>query len=101
MATIYAQRSRSWIALTIVPIIAGATATGCQPQGAGSITIGDLGQRRKPPVALEKKAPAKPGRTTDQDNPPVYKSINEQIREVDRRPGSRRMSNPLFWTIMI
>jgi hypothetical protein len=85
-ATNHALRSRFQIALALVLIIGATTATGCQPQGAGSITVGDPGKWRKPPVSPEKWARAKLGRAKEQTNPPVYKSIKEQIREANRRP---------------
>jgi hypothetical protein len=71
----------------VVGLLSVTTAvTGCQPQGARSISVGDPAHWRKPPVAPSKKAPTRIVRTKGQDNPPAYKSIKEHLRQAGRKP---------------
>jgi hypothetical protein len=84
MGMIHGPCSRFRITLAAVLLFA-ATAPGCQPDGAGSIIVGDSGRWRKPPLASSKKAPTKPARTKGQGSPPAYKSIKERVRELARQ----------------
>ena len=77
--------SRLRINLAVGLFIAAAT-TGCQPEGAGSIDVGDPSRWRKPPVASSTKTPTNLARTKGQGSPPAYKSIKDQGRDLARKP---------------
>jgi serine/threonine protein kinase len=76
----------SRLALAVALLIAAPALSGCQPEGAGSITVGDPAKWRKPPVAVSKKAAAKTVKGKSQDDPPVYKSLKDQVRELRNKP---------------
>ena len=63
-------------------LLLAANSTGCGPDGAGSVKVGDPGCWRKPPEAARLRKPAgKPGHGTGRGGQPspAWKSIKSQL----------------------
>ena len=81
-----ARCRRRRLALAAVWLIAAGVPIGCQPEGAGSIKVGDPSRWRKPLAAPAGKAPRKTSRTERPGDPPPYKSLKDHVRERSQKP---------------
>jgi hypothetical protein len=69
------------LGLLLILVIWADLSTGCSPQGAGTVVVGNSSQWRKPPAAPSGNPKVKASSKKERDKPAAWKSSKEGLKE--------------------